>query len=167
MSSFGVSGTNAHTIIEQAPAPAEVEAEVEPTAAGPHGGPVLLSARSDAALAAQAGRWAARFAADETLRPLDVAFSSVTSRSTLDRRAVLSATGRDDLLAAARARRREPAGTVVLGAGARAASSRCSSPARARSASVWAASCTPSSPSSPPPSTRRAGTWTGPCRAPA
>nr|BCK51645.1 modular polyketide synthase [Micromonospora sp.] len=119
VSSFGVSGTNAHTIIEQAPAPAEVEAEAEPTTPQARTvAPVLLSARSDAALAAQAGRWAARFTADDTLRPLDVAFSSVTSRSTLDRRAVLSATGRDDLLAGLRALAAgEPAGTVVLGAG--------------------------------------------------
>ncbi|MGA4687745.1 type I polyketide synthase, partial [Micromonospora sp. AB353] len=117
VSSFGVSGTNAHTIIEQAPAPAEVEAEPT-TPQARTVAPVLLSARSDAALAAQAGRWAARFAADDTLRPLDVAFSSVTSRSTLDRRAVLSATGRDDLLAGLRALAAgEPAGTVVRGAG--------------------------------------------------
>ncbi|MEH1102902.1 type I polyketide synthase, partial [Micromonospora sp. CPCC 205561] len=117
VSSFGVSGTNAHTIIEQAPA--EVEAEAEPTAPTERTvAPVLLSARSDAALAAQAGRWAARFAADDTLRPLDVAFSSVTSRSALDRRAVLSATGRDDLLAGLRALAAgDPAGTVVVGAG--------------------------------------------------
>ncbi|MFG1889479.1 type I polyketide synthase [Micromonospora sp. NPDC049051] len=121
VSSFGVSGTNAHTIIEQAPASAEVEDEAGSAPRVPATrtvAPVLLSARSDAALAAQAGRWAARFAADETLRPLDVAFSSVTSRSTLDRRAVLSATGRDDLLAGLRALAAgEPAGTVVVGAG--------------------------------------------------
>ncbi|MDT0527733.1 SDR family NAD(P)-dependent oxidoreductase [Micromonospora sp. DSM 115977] len=121
VSSFGVSGTNAHTIIEQAPAPAEVETETDTEPRVPAArtvAPVLLSARSDAALAAQAGRWAARFAADETLRPLDVAFSSVTSRSTLDRRAVVSATDRDDLLAALRALAAgEPAGTVVRGAG--------------------------------------------------
>ncbi|SCL73304.1 type I polyketide synthase [Micromonospora peucetia] len=117
VSSFGVSGTNAHTIIEQAPAPTEAEAEpavpAERTVA-----PVLLSARSDAALAAQAGRWATRLAADETLRPLDVAFSSVTSRSTLEHRAVVSATGRDDLLAGLRALAAgEPAGSVLAGAG--------------------------------------------------
>ncbi|MFY1593309.1 type I polyketide synthase [Micromonospora sp. WMMD737] len=121
VSSFGVSGTNAHTIIEQAPAPAEVETETEAEPTAPAArtvAPVLLSARSDVALAAQAGRWAARFAADDTLRPLDVAFSSVTSRSTLDRRAVVSATGRDDLLAGLRALAAgEPAGTVVTGAG--------------------------------------------------
>ncbi|MEW2378346.1 type I polyketide synthase [Micromonospora sp. NPDC047812] len=117
VSSFGVSGTNAHTIIEQAPA--DAEAEAEPTAPTKRTvAPVLLSARSDAALAAQAGRWAARFAADDTLRPLDVAFSSVTSRSTLDRRTVVAATDRDDLLAGLRALAAgEPAGTVVAGAG--------------------------------------------------
>ncbi|MGW4502579.1 type I polyketide synthase, partial [Micromonospora sp. NPDC004336] len=117
VSSFGVSGTNAHTIVEQAPAPVDTEDEPVVAADRPVF-PVLLSARSDAALAAQAGRWAARLAADDTLRPLDVAFSSVTCRSTLDRRAVVSATGRDDLLAALRAvAAGEPAGTVVTGAG--------------------------------------------------
>ncbi|SCL72039.1 Acyl transferase domain-containing protein [Micromonospora citrea] len=117
VSSFGVSGTNAHTIIEQAPTP--IAAEDEPTVVADRPvSPVLLSARSDAALAAQAGRWAARLAADDTLRPLDVAFSSVTCRSILDRRAVVSATGREDLLAALRALAAgEPAGTVVTGAG--------------------------------------------------
>ncbi|MEH0975057.1 SDR family NAD(P)-dependent oxidoreductase, partial [Micromonospora sp. CPCC 205546] len=119
VSSFGVSGTNAHTIIEQAPAPADADAEPAPTAPADRAVvPVLLSARSDAALAAQAGRWAARLATDDALRPLDVAFSSVTARSTLDRRAVVSATGRDDLLAGLRALAAgEPAGTVVAGAG--------------------------------------------------
>ncbi|MFG3709117.1 type I polyketide synthase, partial [Micromonospora sp. NPDC047670] len=117
VSSFGVSGTNAHTIIEQAPAPTEAEDE-PPVAADRPTVPVLLSARSADALAAQAGRWAAWLAADPAPRPLDVAFSSVTARSTLDHRAVVSATGRDDLLAGLRALAAgEPAGNVAAGAG--------------------------------------------------
>ncbi|MFG1658510.1 type I polyketide synthase [Micromonospora chersina] len=117
VSSFGVSGTNAHTIIEQAPAP-EPAAEEEPPPVDRPVVPVLLSARSDAALAAQAGRWAAWLSADADARPLDVAYSSVVSRSVLDRRAVVAAAGRDDLIAGLRALAAgEPAGNVLLGAG--------------------------------------------------
>ncbi|RQX18133.1 hypothetical protein DLJ57_29120, partial [Micromonospora chalcea] len=57
-----------------------------------------------------------RLATDETLRPLDVAFSSVTSRSTLEHRAVVSATGREELLAGLRALAAgQPSGAVVVG----------------------------------------------------
>ncbi|MCX4390253.1 type I polyketide synthase [Micromonospora peucetia] len=116
VSSFGVSGTNAHTILEQAPAPQQpASADAAPVVERPVV-PVPVSARDAAALAAQAGRWAARLAAEETLRPLDVAFSSVTSRSTLEHRAVVSATGRDELLAGLRALAAgEPSGAVVTG----------------------------------------------------
>ncbi|MFV2116816.1 type I polyketide synthase, partial [Micromonospora sp. LOL_025] len=116
VSSFGVSGTNAHTILEQAPEPQQPPSgAVAPVVERPVV-PVPVSARDAAGLAAQAGRWAARLAADETLRPLDVAFSSVTSRSTLDHRAVVAATGREDLLAGLRALAAgEPSGAVVTG----------------------------------------------------
>ncbi|MER5338507.1 SDR family NAD(P)-dependent oxidoreductase, partial [Micromonospora sp. NPDC002717] len=115
VSSFGVSGTNAHTILEQAPAPQPAPAAAAPAVERPVV-PVLVSARDAAGLAGQAQRWATRLAADETLRPIDVAFSSVTSRSTLDHRAVVPATGRDDLLAGLRALASgEPSGGVVAG----------------------------------------------------
>jgi acyl transferase domain-containing protein len=56
VSSFGMSGTNAHVIVEEAPVwPA---AESKPDRTSPATLPLLLSARSDAALRAQAGRWA-------------------------------------------------------------------------------------------------------------
>ncbi|WP_117672161.1 type I polyketide synthase, partial [Micromonospora sp. MW-13] len=117
VSSFGVSGTNAHTIVEQAPAPEAGEDAPAPTADRPVV-PVLLSARSRAALAAQAGRWAGWLDAAADPRPLDVAFSSVASRSALDTRAVVVATGRDDLLAGLRALAAgSPAGTVLTGTG--------------------------------------------------
>ncbi|MEU4782455.1 type I polyketide synthase, partial [Micromonospora sp. NPDC023633] len=116
VSSFGVSGTNAHTILEQAPEPSQSPSGAAAPVVERPVVPVPVSARDAAGLAAQAGRWAARLAADETLRPLDVAFSSVTSRSTLDHRAVVSATGRDDLLAGLRALAAgEPSGAVVTG----------------------------------------------------
>ncbi|WP_303395029.1 ketoacyl-synthetase C-terminal extension domain-containing protein, partial [Micromonospora sp. NBS 11-29] len=102
VSSFGVSGTNAHTILEQAPADEPAPADAAPAVTRP-AVPVVVSARDAAALAAQAGRWAARLAADPALTALDVAFSSVTARAALDRRAVLAAADRDDLLAGLRA----------------------------------------------------------------
>ncbi|GHJ16554.1 hypothetical protein TPA0908_45490 [Micromonospora sp. AKA38] len=118
VSSFGVSGTNAHTIIEQAPEPEPAEDEPAPAPTARPVVPVLLSARSADALAAQAGRWAAWLAAAPDTRPLDVAYASVVSRSVLDHRAVVAAAGPDDLLAALRALAAgEPAGTVHTGTG--------------------------------------------------
>ncbi|MGW4502658.1 SDR family NAD(P)-dependent oxidoreductase, partial [Micromonospora sp. NPDC004336] len=115
ISSFGVSGTNAHVIIEQPPA------EPEPTrAAAPAAGPVpvLLSARSEAAVAAQAERWARWIAGDDDLRPVDVGWSSVASRAVLEHRAVVAATDRDELLAGLRALAAgEPSGAVAVGVG--------------------------------------------------
>ncbi|MEU5315064.1 SDR family NAD(P)-dependent oxidoreductase, partial [Streptomyces sp. NPDC021562] len=68
VSSFGVSGTNAHVILEQAPADAPTEATVtaeapvgsaEPSAVLPDVLPYVLSAKSPEALAGQAARLAA------------------------------------------------------------------------------------------------------------
>ncbi|MEU5812121.1 type I polyketide synthase, partial [Streptomyces sp. NPDC047718] len=99
ISSFGFSGTNAHTIIEQAPA-AEDVTPAELPQQRPGLLPWVLSAKSDTALQVQAERLAARIAADETLEPADVAYSLATSRSALDRRAVVVAGERDAFLAA-------------------------------------------------------------------
>ncbi|WP_328348248.1 type I polyketide synthase [Micromonospora sp. NBC_00421] len=115
VSSFGMSGTNAHLVLEQAAA-SEPPTDGTPGARTLPAAPVLLSAANPAALRAQAGRWAAWLDSDADLRPLDVGFASATSRTTLDSRAVLSATGRDDLLAGLRALAAgEPSGVVVTG----------------------------------------------------
>ncbi|MGW2119332.1 SDR family NAD(P)-dependent oxidoreductase, partial [Streptomyces zhihengii] len=95
VSSFGVSGTNAHIIVEEAPA-AEVPAE---RAAFGAPVPVVVSARTDVALKAQAERLRERLATDTDVSVADVAFSSVTSRALLERRAVVVASDRDELLA--------------------------------------------------------------------
>ncbi|WP_431948427.1 type I polyketide synthase, partial [Micromonospora marina] len=116
VSSFGISGTNAHVVIEQPPAEV-VEGEVVvrevPVV------PVLLSARSEAALAGQAGRWARWLSVDEAPRGVDVAWSSVASRSALEHRAVVSGASRDELLAGlAAVAAGEPSGAVVTGSAA-------------------------------------------------
>ncbi|MEY9969630.1 acyl transferase domain-containing protein, partial [Streptacidiphilus sp. MAP12-16] len=95
VSSFGVSGTNAHTILEQAPLPdpdslAEAEATPPSASATPWAAPWLLSARSTEALRAQAARLRSRLDHRPEF-PVDVAYSLATTRSALDRRAVLVA----------------------------------------------------------------------------
>ncbi|MFF5900963.1 type I polyketide synthase, partial [Streptomyces argenteolus] len=117
VSSFGISGTNAHVIIEQATEeePAESEAPEESTAPALEM-PVhawVLSAAGVDALTAQAARLLERVAGSET-RPVDVGFSLATSRALLDQRAVVVGRDRDELLAAlaALAEGREGPGVV-------------------------------------------------------
>ncbi|MFC5946301.1 ketoacyl-synthetase C-terminal extension domain-containing protein, partial [Micromonospora harpali] len=115
VSSFGISGTNAHVIVEQPPV--EVVEGVATERVVPPVVPVVLSARTDAALVGQAGRWARWLAGDESLSALDVGWSSVTTRPALEQRAVALVADRDGLLAALRALAEgEPSGAVVVGA---------------------------------------------------
>ena len=76
VSSFGISGTNAHVIIEQAPAGLESEsiaAHRDKKDAKRDDRAWVLSARSERALANQAkGRLLARVASDPDLIPVDV-----------------------------------------------------------------------------------------------
>ncbi|MFF4551384.1 type I polyketide synthase, partial [Streptomyces sp. NPDC001406] len=91
VSSFGVSGTNAHTIIEQAtPAPAE-EATVTPA---PALLPWVLSAKSSAALRDQARRLLAFV--EDGMSLADVGFSLATTRSALRHRAAVIGESCDD-----------------------------------------------------------------------
>ncbi|WP_281284173.1 ketoacyl-synthetase C-terminal extension domain-containing protein, partial [Nonomuraea deserti] len=95
VSSFGVSGTNAHIVIEESPI-AEIEAE--PVDEAPVV-PWVVSGRSVEALRAQAGRLADAVAG---VRPVDVAHSLVVSRSVFDHRAVVVGADRDELVAGLR-----------------------------------------------------------------
>ncbi|WP_372515626.1 SDR family NAD(P)-dependent oxidoreductase [Streptantibioticus ferralitis] len=97
ISSFGYSGTNAHAIIEQAPA-ADSTPVAEPSVHLPYV-PVALSGRADAALRAQAERLHAHLEAEPGVSLADVGFSQAVTRAALDRRAVVVAGDRADLLA--------------------------------------------------------------------
>ncbi|MFB7919462.1 type I polyketide synthase, partial [Streptomyces sp. NPDC056061] len=100
VSAFGFSGTNAHVILEQAPAEDPAPAE-EPTRK-PGVLPWVLSGKSPAALRDQAAKLAAALEADADLRPVDIGHSLATTRSALERRAVIVGESREGLLAGLR-----------------------------------------------------------------
>ncbi|MEU8502592.1 SDR family NAD(P)-dependent oxidoreductase, partial [Streptomyces lavendulae] len=103
ISSFGFSGTNAHTIIEQAPSAEDLTPEPAPQQR-PVPVPWVLSAKSEAALRVQAERLAARLGSDDApYAPADVAYSLATSRSALGHRAVVVAQEREEFLTALKA----------------------------------------------------------------
>ncbi|MGK4578847.1 type I polyketide synthase [Kitasatospora sp. HPMI-4] len=99
VSSFGISGTNAHTILEQAPSPEEESAAGGPEPSGAHLAlPWLLSARSEPALRAQAARLHSWSMEQPELSPVAVGHSLATTRSALEQRAVVIAEGRAEFL---------------------------------------------------------------------
>uniref|UniRef100_UPI00082BE560 type I polyketide synthase n=1 Tax=Streptomyces hygroscopicus TaxID=1912 RepID=UPI00082BE560 len=98
ISSFGISGTNAHTIIEQAPAADAPSGEPDGNSLG---GllPFVLSAKNADALREQAVRLHDHIAARPESAPLDaVAHALAVGRAALERRAVLTVADRADLL---------------------------------------------------------------------
>ncbi|MFI0797063.1 type I polyketide synthase [Micromonospora rubida] len=114
VSSFGMSGTNTHLVLEQ---PEDTPAETDRPGL-PAPAPVLLTGRTRAALRRQAEQWSGHVAAGD-LRLADVAWSSVVSRSPLEHRAVVLADDRDTLLTALTALADDrPAPGLVTGAAA-------------------------------------------------
>ncbi|MFG3702881.1 SDR family NAD(P)-dependent oxidoreductase, partial [Micromonospora sp. NPDC047620] len=128
VSSFGVSGTNAHMIIEQPDDLPPADGAESAVDGGVHRGPGLVgsgvvvwpvSARSKAALAGQASRVARHVREHEGLEPAAVGWSLATTRSAFEHRAAVVGgsvgellSGLDSLAAGS------PAGNVVTGTAA-------------------------------------------------
>ncbi|MFI7504830.1 SDR family NAD(P)-dependent oxidoreductase, partial [Streptomyces sp. NPDC049687] len=95
VSSFGISGTNAHVIVEQ-PAVGAGREEVASPSRLPL--PWVISAKTAAALPAQAAALRAHLEENPGLRPVDVAHTLATGRAALEHRAVVLGSDRDSLL---------------------------------------------------------------------
>ncbi|MEU7941523.1 type I polyketide synthase [Microbispora bryophytorum] len=90
VSSFGISGTNAHVVIEQSP-PEEAPERVSGTRPEePVPVPWLVSARSETALRAQAGRLREFARRRPELSPGDIAHALVTTRHAFEHRAAVT-----------------------------------------------------------------------------
>ncbi len=115
VSSFGMGGTNAHVLVEQAPA------ERDSVAAERDDAPLawVVSGRTEQALTNQAARLLAHVTGDPGLTAADVGWSLATTRSEFEHRAVLVAADREVLLAelAGLAAGKPDAGAVVGRAG--------------------------------------------------
>ncbi|TDE17057.1 type I polyketide synthase, partial [Actinomadura sp. 6K520] len=102
VSSFGVSGTNAHLILEQPPKPAPVQT----TATTPPTTPALawpLSAKTPQALRAQAERLLEHLDHHPDVSLIDVGYTLATARAAFAHRAVITGTGLDDFRTGLRA----------------------------------------------------------------
>ncbi|MFH8655643.1 thioester reductase domain-containing protein [Streptomyces afghaniensis] len=115
VSSFGVSGTNAHLILEQAP-------EEEPVVVGnpapaPAFLPLPLAAKSRPALSARARELMSYVEENPGLSPVDLAYSLATTRAALPHRAVAVGSDTESLLAALRALTEDGARTAAPGKG--------------------------------------------------
>ncbi|MCP4921685.1 MAG: type I polyketide synthase, partial [Proteobacteria bacterium] len=88
ISSFGVSGTNAHVVLEEAPSQSQSQVQDVPS----HGVlPLLVSGRDAAALRDQAGRWAGWLSEHADTPWSDVVRTAALHRTHFDHRAALTA----------------------------------------------------------------------------
>ncbi|GLW89893.1 type I polyketide synthase [Actinokineospora globicatena] len=112
VSAFGISGTNAHAVLEQAPPESEDRGSGEARVLVPW----VLSGATPPALRAQAERLSAHLSGNPDLTAVDVAYSLGTTRAALTERAVVLGASRTALLAGLRALAEgRPAPGVVTG----------------------------------------------------
>ncbi|MGB3442010.1 MAG: type I polyketide synthase, partial [Actinophytocola sp.] len=95
VSAFGISGTNAHVILEQAPAAEDAEPVTPPEE---HPVPWVLSAGTPDGLAAQARRLLAWLDTHDSPTPADVGWTLATGRAALRHRAAVVGRDRAELL---------------------------------------------------------------------
>jgi acyl transferase domain-containing protein/acyl carrier protein len=107
VSSFGISGTNAHVLLGEAPAPSPVPEKPHTV---PPVVPWVLSARTPAALHAYADKLAEVGEAD----PVDIGHSLLTTRSLLEQRAVVLGRNRAALLSGTGALAEDRPGAAVV-----------------------------------------------------
>ncbi|HMC50039.1 MAG TPA: beta-ketoacyl synthase N-terminal-like domain-containing protein, partial [Solirubrobacterales bacterium] len=102
VSSFGMSGTNSHLILEEPPRPTDDGSVGAKRSDGDMAltGPVVLpiSAKTEAALRESASRLESRLRREPHLDPADLAYSLATTRPRFERRAAVLAPDRDRLL---------------------------------------------------------------------
>ncbi|GFN06556.1 hypothetical protein Smic_51120 [Streptomyces microflavus] len=98
VSAFGVSGTNAHVIVEEPPAEAQA-APAEETVRPAGAVPWLLSGKTPQAVTEQARRLLTHLRNHPDHSPLDTAYSLATTRTTHDHRISITGTTREELLA--------------------------------------------------------------------
>ncbi|MFJ2264622.1 type I polyketide synthase [Streptomyces sp. NPDC087844] len=100
VSAFGISGTNAHVVVEEAPG-GETAAAPEHREPLREGGTIAwaLSARSAEALRAQAAALAGRLVSGPAVPPEDIGWSLATTRSVFEHRAVVVGEDSGELLA--------------------------------------------------------------------
>ncbi len=117
VSSFGISGTNAHIILEEPPAtePTPLQPDNEPATAvdGAAVVPWVLSGRGEKGLQAQASRLRELVVGDPALAAEDVGLS-LAARPALERRAAILGCDRDELLEGLGALARRDLGRCVL-----------------------------------------------------
>ncbi|MEW1549987.1 acyltransferase domain-containing protein, partial [Streptomyces tsukubensis] len=101
ISSFGISGTNAHLIIEEPPTqPPTHSTEDRGVRKPPPVLPLVLSARSPRALAAQAAQVLELCAGADAPRLHDIAYSLATTRTALDHRRTVTGADPEEIRAA-------------------------------------------------------------------
>ncbi|CAM4472946.1 Beta-ketoacyl-acyl-carrier-protein synthase I [Mycobacterium basiliense] len=116
VSGFGLSGVNAHLILEEAGAErsARAEATGPSTTTGAGALAWVITAKSAEALPMQGARLLEHLEQDPDFRPIDIAYSLATSRTTFNHRAVVVGSERDELLGGLRSLAADATSSAVV-----------------------------------------------------